>query len=121
MDKLQRIKNEGFLVDVCHHRYLEESLLSLCPASKGGMTTVEIKMECANLAKFAKRQQKYGNIIVEGFSICSKKDSYNKKIGFHLALDRALSTALLVWPECHETFVEIRNEIRLTIDQNETE
>jgi hypothetical protein len=80
---IKKLRQTGFKVRVIHARLFEKNLN--IPSGKGGTTTIEITTP-----------DKQFN--AEGFSKCSKEDSYNRKLGNSIALGRAVQNLIEINP-----------------------
>jgi hypothetical protein len=80
---IKKLRQSGFKVRVIHSRLFEKNLN--IPSGKGGTTTIEITTP----------DKQYN---AEGFSKCSKEDSYNRKLGNSIALGRAIQNLIEIHP-----------------------
>jgi hypothetical protein len=78
---VKQLRQSGYKVRVIHSRNFEPvkgmSSNSQRLSAKGGATTIEITTPDGK--------------NVSGIALCSKQDSYNKKLGAQIAIGRALS------------------------------
>lgn len=79
---VKHLRQSGYKVRVCHTRHYDNIVkfdtgLTKALSAKGGKTVVQITTPEGK--------------DISGEAICSKEDSYNKKLGVKIAIGRALS------------------------------